>query len=114
MPEALRFEGKVMSATVSRMAHRWFVAIRVEVEWPRGRGETQARTVGVDLGVKRLATISDGTTVEGPKPQQSMRRRLARLNRRLSRKAPGSHHRAKIAMRVARCHAHVAHLRHDA
>ena len=114
MREALRFAGKVTGATVSRTADRWFVAVSVEVDLPLVPCENQARTVGVDLGVKRLATISDGTIVEGPKPLCSTLKRLARLGRRLHRKVPGSINRAKAAMRVARCHARVMSVRNDA
>lgn len=114
MREALRFQGKVTGATVSRTADRWFVAISVEVELPLVPCENQARTVGVDLGVRRLATISDGTFMEGPKPLRSTLKRLARLSRRLHRKVPGSNNRAKAAMRVARCHARVVSMRGDA
>ena len=71
MREALRFAGKVTGATVSRTANRWFVAVSVEVDLPAVRCENQARTVGVDLGVKRLATLSDGTVITGPKPLRS-------------------------------------------
>ena len=110
MREALRFEGKVTGATISRTADRWFVAVGVEVDLPVVRCENQARTVGVDLGVKRLATISDGTFIEGTKPLRSTLRRLARLNR----KVPGSNNRAKAAMRLARCHARAASVRNDA
>jgi len=114
MREALRLEGKATGATVSRTADRWFVAISVEVDVPAVRCENQARTVGVDLGVKRLATISDGTLVEGPKPLRGNIKRLARLNRGLSRKVPDSSNRAKAAMRLARCHARVVSVRGDA
>ena len=82
MREALRFHGKITGATVSRTADRWFVAISVEVDLPLVQCENQARTVGVDLGVRRLATLSDGTTFQGPKPLRGNLRRLARLNRR--------------------------------
>ena len=114
MRQALRFAGKVTGATVSRTADRWFVAISVEVDLPLVPCENQARTVGVDLGVGRLATLSDGTLVEGPKPLRSTLKRLARLNRRLHRKAAGSSNRAKAAMGVARCHARVVSMRGDA
>ena len=114
MREALRFQGKVAGATVSRTADRWFVAISVEVDMPIVPCENQARTVGVDLGARRLATISDGTLVKGPKPLRANLRRLARLNRALSRKVPGSNNRAKAALRVARCYARVASVRGDA
>ena len=111
MREALRFKGKVTGATVSRTADRWFVAISVEVEMPLVPCENQARTVGVDLGVRRLATISDGTFMEGPKPLRSTLKRLARLNRRLHRKVAGSSNRVKAAMGVARCHGRVVRMR---
>ena len=114
MCEALRFQGKVTGATVSRAADRRFVAISVEVELPVARCENQARTVGVDLGVSRRATLSDVTPVEGPKPLRGSLRRLARLNRGLHRKVTGSNNRAKAAMRVARCHARVMRMRNDA
>ena len=114
MRKALRFAGKVTGATVSRTADRWFVAVSVEVDLPVVPCENQARTVGVDLGVGRLATLSDGTFMEGPKPLRSKLRRLARLNRRLHRKVAGSSNRAKAAMRVARCHGRVVRMRGDA
>ena len=114
MREALRFEGKVTGATVSRRADRWFVAISVEVDLPVVSCESQARTVGVDLGVSRLATLSDGTVITGPKPLRSSLKRLARLNRRLHRRLPGSRNRNKMGARVARCHARISDIRGDA
>lgn len=114
MREALRFAGKVTGATVSRTAGRWFVAISVQVDLPVVPCENQARTVGVDLGVKRLATISDGTFMEGPKPLRSTLKRLARLNRCLHRRRPGSRNRNRMGVRVARCHAEISDIRGDA
>ena len=102
MREALRFAGKVTGATVSRTPHRWFVAISVEVDLPVVRCENQARTVGVDLGVKRLATLSDGTFVDGPKPLRRTLTRVRRLCRALSRKVKGSRNREKARHRLAR------------
>ena len=113
MREALRFSGKVICATVSRTADRWFVSISVETDMPTVPCENQARTVGVDLGVKRLATLSDGTCVDGPKPLRSALKRLRRLSRRLHRRVKGSANRDKARRRVARCHARVAAIRGD-
>src|SRR5438105_4166448 len=58
MTEALRFSGKIMSAVISYRAGWWFVSISVEVkhEVPAHSGEA----VGIDLGLKTLATLSDG------------------------------------------------------
>jgi transposase len=62
MREALRFTGKVMSATVSRTADRWYASITVDTIDARPslpEAENQG-AVGVDLGVKALATLSTG------------------------------------------------------
>ena len=80
----------------------------------RFRAKTKHGPVDVDLDVRRLATLSDGTFMEGPKPLRSTLKRLARLNRRLHRKVPRSKNRVKAAMRVARCHGRVASVRNDA
>lgn len=53
MREALRFSGKVISATISRIADKWFVSLNVELDQPPVACENQAG-VGVDLGAKRL------------------------------------------------------------
>ena len=114
MRESLRFEGRITCATVSCTADRWFVAVSVEVDLPLARCENQARTVGVDLGMGRLATLSDGTVITGPKPLRSSLKRLARLNRCLYRRFPGSRNRNKMGVRVARCHARISDIRGDA
>jgi len=114
MRESLRFEGKITCATVSCTAGCWFVSISVETDLSIVPCENQAWTVGVDLGVKRLATFSDGRFVDGPKPLRSVLRRLRRLSRGLSRKTKGSRNRDKAKLWVARCHARVAGIRSDA
>ena len=66
MRESLRFVGKIKSAVVSRTADRWFVSLTVEIEHTPPNRENQA-VVGVDLGIKALATLSDDTpAVEKP------------------------------------------------
>jgi len=65
MTEELRFQGKIMSATISYQAGWWFVSIAAEVEHetPTHKGGT----VGIDLGIKTLATTSSGEKFESPK-----------------------------------------------
>src|SRR5207248_4271445 len=109
---------RILSATVSRTAQRWFVSFTVEVE--RAAPAAHARpgsAIGVDLGVKTLLTGVDeaGTvvTVDGPKALRSSLRRLRRVSRAHSRKAMGSANRRKHAARLARLHARVASVRID-
>src|SRR6266699_4094558 len=68
--EALRFQGEIMSATISYRAGWWFVAIAVEVEceMPPHHGGT----VGLDLGIKTLATLSDGEKFENQKHYRAL------------------------------------------
>ena len=131
MAEALRFEGKILGATVSRTADRWFVAIQVEVSDAQFYRSRKAHgTVGVDLGIKAAATLSSGETIDAPKPLKAALRRLKIRSRRLSRKleaarcAPGakfpkgtqlpvSNNHRKSAMRLARLHACIASVRAD-
>ena len=92
MREELRFRGRLVSATVSRTADKWFVSLAVELEEMPQRCESQA-AVGVDLGVNRLATLSSLSGVEkieGPKPLRRELKKLRRCSRRLSRKQKGS------------------------
>jgi putative transposase len=110
---------RILSATVSRTAHRWFVSFTVEAE--RDVPEHHARpgsVIGVDLGVKMLLTGFDDTgsvlAVEGPKPLRAQLRKLQRASRACSRKQPGSANRGKAAGRLARVHARVASVRADA
>jgi putative transposase len=114
MRESLRFVGKIVSATISRTAHRWFVSITVETQdVPKTVGENQA-AVGVDLGVETMATLSTGEKVEGTKPHKRLLRRLKRLSRSLSRQLKGSRNREKAKRKLARLHARIAQIRNDA
>jgi len=113
MHEALRFEGKILSAVVSRTAHKWFVAIAVEIPRTLTTSENQA-VVGVDLGIKALATLSTGEKFEAPKPLKKSLQKLQRLSRQLSRKQKGSHRRGKAKQKLARLHYRISCIRNDA
>lgn len=113
MREALRFTGKVMAVTVSRIAHRWFASITVGMDLPPAHCENQA-VVGVDLGVLRLATLSTGEAVEGPKPLRKLQKVLRRCSRGLSRKQKGSANRSKAKQKLARLHYRITCQRTDA
>lgn len=114
MRETLRFNGKIMSATVSRVADRWFVSITVDTpeDLQLPKAENQG-AVGVDLGVSALATLSTGERVQGPKAHKELLSRLQRLSRSLSRKVKGSENRKKAKAKLARLHARIGNIRKD-
>lgn len=118
LAETLRFDGKIMSATVSRKADKWFIAIQVELNEPIKR-TTKDESVGVDLGVKALATLSDGITIIGSKANRKYEKQLKRLNQSLSRKIGAkksekkSNNFVKTKRKLARLYAKMANLRND-
>lgn len=105
---------KVKRITVSQRAGRWYASLTVEREEPAVREAPNGGAVGVDLGVKTLATLSNGTVIENPRYLRKSERKLKRAQQALSRKTAGSNRRAKARAKVARLHAHVANQRLDA
>ena len=107
-------DARVLRMTVSQRAGRWFAALTVERDDNPMTKPPKGGAVGVDLGVKTLATLSDGTVINNPRCLASSERRLKRAQKALSRKTVGSNRRAKARAKVARIHARVAYQRSDA
>ena len=107
-------DARVLRMTVSKRAGRWYASLTVEREDKPVTKPPQGGAVGVDLGVKTLATLSDGTVIENPRYLRKSERRLKMAQKALSRKAMGSKRRAKAGAKVARLHARVAYQRGDA
>mgnify|MGYP000432090757 CR=1 FL=1 len=110
--ENLRYQGKIKGATVSRIANHWMISVCVETDQKPAQCENQA-VVGVDLGIKTLATFSNGTTISNQKPLAKRLKKLKRLQRRLSRMEKGSKNRNKQKDILARQHYKVACKRND-
>ena len=106
-------DAKVLSATVSEQAGRWFVSIQVEEEQEKPT-PTATTPIGVDLGVKLLATCSDEMTFENPRALKHAQKRLRRLERQKSRRTKGGMNRKKTCRKLAKQHARVAYIRKDA
>jgi putative transposase len=107
-----RIKGKILKATVSRTADRWFVSINTIEEVPKPVSIV-GPVVGVDLGLKIFAVLSDGTKVESPKPLKGALNKLKLAQRRHSKKQKGSNNRKKAQSKVAKIHARVANIRKD-
>src|SRR6266852_8375461 len=104
---------KVAQATVSECAGRWYVSIQVTqeaAEPPPAVGPV----IGVDLGIKTLAVVSDGREIANPKALRTRIKKLQRLSRWHSRTQKGSANRKKAQKKLARYHVKIAHIREDA
>ena len=104
---------KILSATVSERAGRWFVSVQVEMDIP-DPVPADKPAAGVDLGVKALATVSDGMVIPNPNAWQGSWRKVKRLQRAVSRKVKGSANRRKAVRKLARAHLRVANIRQNA
>lgn len=107
-------DARVLRMTVSKRAGRWYASLTVERDDKPVTKPPKGGAVGIDLGIKTLATLSDGTIIENPRCLAASERRLKRAQKALSRKTVGSKRRAKARAKVARLHAHVANQRIDA
>ncbi|MFE1783485.1 RNA-guided endonuclease InsQ/TnpB family protein [Streptomyces sp. NPDC059506] len=97
---------------VKDSAGRYFASFVVET----GPEETLPETtpeVGIDLGLKHFAVLSDGTKIDSPRFLRRAEKRLNKAQRALSRKEKGSKNRDKARIRVARAHARVADARRE-
>ena len=135
LTEPLRFSGKIVGATISRTADRWFVAIQIDVPENEATKKRIAHGIeGVDLGIKAAVTLSTGESIEAPKPLKSLLRRLQMRARSVSRKCeaekislglmknqrlpkgtklPLSNNLKKSSLQLAKLHARIANLRVD-
>ncbi len=106
------YQGRILSVTVSRRAHKWFVSVTVEeeIEDPQ---PVAGNAVGVDLGIKTLATLSDGTTFSNPRASGRRTKKLRKLSKSLSRKKKGSKNREKAKLRLARMYLKIFNIRQD-
>ena len=103
--------GEVKNATVSQSCGKWFVSIQTEreVEQPLPSGEA----VGIDMGIARFATLSDGSYIEPLHSFKKHQQRLAKYQRRMSRKVKFSNNWKKAKARVQRIHSRIANARKD-
>jgi putative transposase len=117
MPGSLRFNktreipsgASIRTCIFHRDASGWTIAFAVHV--PLAPIRRSKRAVGIDLGIKTFATLSDGSTVPSLKAARRAEGRLRRAQRALQRKQKGSKSRIKAKQRLARCHQAVARRR---
>lgn len=102
---------KPKSATVSFTGGHWYVSILMDVPVPER--QLNPHPLGVDMGFKTLAVISNGQRVDLPDEIKVARRKIERLQRALSRKEKGSHRREKAKARLARAHERLNNVRAD-
>ena len=113
MTEHLRYNGKILSAKVFTKGGKWFVSIAVELSEITKLLPKTGKSVGIDLGITSLATLSDSTKIKAPKPLKNKLKKLQRLSKSLSRKQKGSNNREKAKTKLSRLHLKIFNIRKD-
>lgn len=104
------FKGEIRSFTVSRNScNQYFVSVLVEE--PIELKQNTGRAIGIDLGLKDFATLSDGSKISNPRWFYESQVKLKKAQQHLSRKQKGSNRYKKQQLKVARIHLKIANQR---
>jgi putative transposase len=109
-----QIEGIIKQVTVKRQGKHWYIALSCIIEKELlVRQLNVATMVGIDLGLNRYATLSNGIVIENQRFLRSYLDKLAWEQRKLSRKKKGSNNFKKQVLRVHKCHIKIANCRND-
>lgn len=112
MAEPLRYDGRILSGRVSYTGGHWYLAVQVEVDDLPQTADT-LKSVGIDLGIKYRVVTSDGMIYDNPKALAQHQRKLAKLQRSLSRMTRGGKNYVKRKTEISKVHEHIANIRRE-
>jgi putative transposase len=102
---------QILSATVSEQAGHWYVSVQVEEERPVP--QNTGPVVGIDLGVKSMATLSDGAVIANPHHLKRRLKKLKRVQRVVCRRQKGGKNRKKAVHKLAKLHRRIKNQRRN-
>lgn len=104
--------GDLKNCTVSRRGQHWYVSIQVEYDADISYHPSTSM-IGMDMGVKRFATLSDGSFIEPLNSFRKLEKKLTLAQKRLSKKVKFSANWKKQKQKITRIHERIANARHD-
>lgn len=125
--EKLRFNGKINSVTISQKADRFYASFSVEIdakEFERTHKQKihNKGILGIDVGLKSFVSLSNGLSIQAPKPLNKLTRKLKRVSRQLSKKqhpktksdrTKKSNNYLKQSLKLNKLHTKIANIRND-
>jgi putative transposase len=111
-----KFDGNIKTSTITRTSTgKYFISILVELqqELPKKKPLDEKQAIGIDLGIKTFATLSNGMEIENPKHLKKSLKKLKKQQRKVSRKVKGSNNRKKEVKKLALIHEKVTNKRND-
>ena len=113
LAEAPRFQGKIMSYTVSHYADQWHVAIQYELQDNQPICLNPTSVVGIDVGLSHAAIVSDGTVCDAPESLKRLDAKLKKAQHSVDKKQKGSNNRAKALLKKQRIQNKINNIRKD-
>ena len=104
-----RITGTIKNIMISTKCGKWYVSIQTEYE--QEKPVHSGNDIGIDMGVVRFATLSDGRYFEPINAFHSLKGRLAKLQKRLKRKIKGSSNWKKLVAKIGKLHKRIANIR---
>lgn len=111
-----KFDGIVKTSTISKTpTGKYYISILVELneDLPKKKPISEKQAIGIDLGIKTFATLSNGIEIENPKHLKKSIQKLKSLQRKVSKKVKGSNNRKKSVIKLAKLHEKIANQRLD-
>lgn len=110
------FDGIIKTSTITKTpTGKYFISILVELqqELPKKKSLNEKQAIGIDLGIKTFATLSNGIEIENPKHLKKSLKKLKKLQIKVSKKVKGSNNRVKSVKKLALLHEKVTNKRQD-
>lgn len=111
-----KFDGIIKTSTISvTSTGKYYISILVELNevLPKKKPISEKQAIGIDLGIKTFAVLSNGIEIENPKHLKKSIEKLKSLQRKVSKKVKGSNNRKKSVIKLAKLHEKVANQRLD-
>ncbi len=113
MSRPLDVMGKIVKGSISERGGKWFLSVTIQAEKPLKTVKPFGASIGVDLGIKHLATLSNGEKFDTPRPLKRYLKKIAYLHRELHRREKGSHNREKTKAKLSRLYYKITCIRQD-
>ena len=107
-------KGGIKSITIIKnKCGQYYASILIDGDLLRTVNEPIRQSIGVDLGIKTLLTLSNGETIDNPRWINSNEKRLKKLHKQLSKKQKGSNNRTKAKLKLAKAHNKIKNKKQD-
>ncbi|MGE6571727.1 RNA-guided endonuclease InsQ/TnpB family protein, partial [Psychrobacter namhaensis] len=105
--------GTIKNVTISKKSGHWYVSFGTERELTENPRHPSKSAIGLDMGITKLLTTSNGETIKPKNSFKANQLKLAKLQRQLSRKVLFSQNWKKQKHKIQKLHHHIANIRHD-